>query len=76
MLKDCRNPEEPNGFYNEFLKNELMEHKRVFEALGGRMKIEKSDDQLSGVGFSTTKRDEVVVRVTGTAIKQVMKIKF
>ena len=76
MLKGCRNPEEPNGFYNEFLKNDLMEHKRVFEALGGRMKVTNTDDQLSGIGFSTTKRDEVVVRVTGTAIKRVMKVKF
>ena len=75
MLKDCRNPESPNGFYNEFLKNELMEHKRVFEALGGRMKVDYSDDQLSGIGFSTSKRDDIVVRVTG-ATKRVMKIKF
>lgn len=75
MLKDCRNPEEPNGFYNEFLKNELMEHKRVFEALGGRMKVEQNDNQLSGVGFSMTKRDEVIIRVTG-ATKRVMKVKF
>lgn len=76
MLKGCRNPEEPNGFYNEFLKNDLMAHKRVFEALGGRMKVADTADQLSGIGFSTTKRDEVVVRVTGTALKRVMKIKF
>lgn len=76
MLKNCRNPEEPNGFYNEFLNNDLMEHKRVFEALGGRMKVTDTADQLSGVGFSTTKRDEVVVRVTGNSIKRVMKVKF
>lgn len=75
MLKDCLNPEDPNGFYNEFLSNDLMKHKRVFEALGSRMKAAYCDDQLSGVGFSTTKRDDIVVRVTG-ATKRVLKIKF
>jgi hypothetical protein len=73
MINGCKNPENPNGFFNEYLKNELLQHKRVFEALGVKMRVPDSEEQLSGLGFSTTLRNEVTVRVTGQ-VTRVLKV--
>jgi hypothetical protein len=75
MMKDCVNPETPNGFFNEYLNNQLMEHKRVFEALGSMMRVKDTKDQLSGLGFSSTLRNSVVLKLDGQTSRTV-KIEF
>jgi hypothetical protein len=72
MLENCTNDGNARGFFNEFLRSDLEKHRKVFEALGGKMKVEHSDNQLSGVGFSSTKDNIVTLRVDG----KVMNINF
>ena len=75
ILENCKNENESRGLYNEFLKNDLMEHRKVFEVLGSKLKVAKSDNQLSGLGFSSTKRDSIVCRVKGS-FSRTIKINF
>jgi hypothetical protein len=71
MLANCKNVDSPNGFFNEYLKEEFMPHKRVFAALGSKMKVDDSDNQLSGIGFSSTKRNSLVCKVDNKIMKVV-----
>ena len=66
MLDGCRNDGSARGFFNEFLKSELDQHRKVIEHVGVKMRTEKGDNQLSGLGFSSTQRNKVTCRVTGS----------
>lgn len=63
FLKDCQNPSNPNAWFNEFLNNELNEHRKVMEALSSKCKIDSCDDQLSGVGLSVDRGASVIVKI-------------
>ncbi len=75
MLDGCRNEGKARGFYNEFLKSDLDAHRKVIEMVGAKMKTETSEQQLSGLGFSSTQRNAVLCRVTGS-FSRVIKIVF
>ena len=75
MLDNCVNPNKARGFYNEFLRNELTPERKVFEMLASKMKCEETNDQLSGLGFSSTQRNSVLCKVSGS-FNRVIKIKF
>ena len=73
MLDGCKNPDPVRGFFNEYLRPDLeKQHHRVFEALASKVKAEYNDNQLSGLGFSSTQRNELVVKVDN----KTFKIKF
>jgi hypothetical protein len=71
FLDKCANDGTGRGFYNEFLSPELDKHRKVLEIVGSKMRAELVEDQLSGLGFSSTKRDSITVRVTGSFTRTV-----
>jgi len=76
MLEGCKNDQPTRGIYNEFLHGSLEVHRKVFEVLGEKTKCPVVDDQLSGLGFSSTKGDSVVLRVRGDGMNRLYKVVF
>lgn len=75
MLENCKSPTSIRSFHVENLIPSLAEHRKVLEVLGGTTMIEPSDNQLSGLGFNSTIKDELIVRLEGSH-KRMLKIKF
>jgi hypothetical protein len=65
ILDRAKNPNPVRGIYNEFLLGSLEPHRKVFEVLGTKTKCQPTDDQLSGVGFSSTRGDKVITLADG-----------
>lgn len=71
-LEGCKTQELIRGIYNEFLKPELYEHRKVMEHLGGITMVTPDPklDQVAGLGFSFTIPNQITFRVaTPTGIR-------
>ena len=69
------NPTDSRGFFNEFLRNDLNEHRKVLEIVGSKIRASNEPHQLSGLGFSSTLRNSVLCKVCGK-FTRVLKINF
>jgi hypothetical protein len=63
VLDGAENDEPTRGIYNEFLHSRLESHRKVFEVIGEKTKCQPTEGQLSGLGFSSTKRTNILVKV-------------
>lgn len=74
-IEGAKNDESPRGFFNEFLRDDLAANRKVFEVLGSKLKVEPSDRQVTGIGFSETQRNSIICKVKGS-FDRVVKVNF
>ena len=76
MLDKCKADKALRSFHNENLNSELRDHRKVLDILANVNMLEPTTDkELSGVGFNSTVRDEVILRLKGN-FKRTIKVKF
>jgi hypothetical protein len=75
ILDGAKNDEPTRGIYNEFLNPRLEQHRKVFEVIGEKTKCQPTEGQLSGVGFSSTKHESVLVKVAQGKKQRLFNVK-
>jgi hypothetical protein len=76
MLDECKPEGKIRTFHNENLTEDLLKHRKVMEVLGLSAMIEPNGSPiLSGLGFNSTIKDSVVVKVEGS-FNRMLKVNF
>lgn len=75
MLEGCTLDETIRSFHSENLNTELTGARKTLERLGEVTRLEPESKSLSGVGFNTTVKDEVILRLKGSH-QRVIKVKL
>jgi hypothetical protein len=75
MLDGCKSDVPMRSFHNENLNGELLKFRKVMEVLADTRKLEPTDNQLAGLAFNSTVRDEVILKLSGSH-KRAIKVIF
>ena len=75
MLEGCHSDAPMRSFHNDNLNSDLVPHRKVMDTLASTLNLDPTNKQLAGLGFNSTVRDELVVKVEGS-FKRMLKIKF
>jgi hypothetical protein len=74
VLHGAKNDEPTRGIYNEFSHPRLESHRKVFEVIGDKTKCQPTDGQISGLGFSSTKKTSFLARVQQGAKQRLFNV--
>jgi len=76
VLDGCQCDKDMRGMYNEFLHPRLEAHRKVFEVIGDKTKCSPAGEHLAGVGFSSTKKDSVTIRVRNAKGQRIYNVRI
>ena len=76
MLEGCKNPTSIRGLYNEHLNTKYRDIRKSIDMLAPMLMCKQTDEQISGLGFSDTVRNEITVVVRGTNVSGTYKVKI
>ena len=75
MLEGAKCPTSIRSFHAENLIPELANLRKVLEPLGNSTMINPATNQLSGLGFNSTIKDEIILKLQGSH-KRIIRLKF
>lgn len=75
VLRAAKCDEPARGIYNEFLHSRLAAYGKVFELIGEKTKCPPAAEQLSGLGFSSTRRASFVARAVLAGRRRLFDVK-
>jgi hypothetical protein len=75
FLEGAQAKKKMRSFHNENLVGDLIVHRKVMEVLANTTMVESATNELSGIGFNSTVRDELILRLEGSH-KRMIKVKF
>ena len=75
MIENCKTEDKIRSFHIENLNSELYPARKTLERISASNLLETTFNQLSGLGFNSTIRDEVILKIKGE-INKIIKIKF
>lgn len=75
MLDELKVEDSIVGFHTENIEGKLAKHRKVIEVLSQTCRIKPTKKSLSGVGFNSTVRDHVIVKLKGN-FQRTLKVTF
>jgi hypothetical protein len=75
LLDGCHSDEPMRSFHIENLNSELLKERRVLEVFGVSDKLEPTDKQLAGLGFTKDSKETIIVKLEGR-FKSALRIRF